>query len=285
MPTEEQTAVKEAIEDNIDANVNIAPANELPPETGWGSWGAGTDTDGPNGSGWGCWNSTDGEPVSWDNSTDNQATDGADTNVPLPPWADSAPTWGLEMPSLTTFLGPTVFPLTHTTGIVECSTRRVREVHPPAKTSTGKRSTKRKRGNAEEQWAPSASGVEAVLDAQFAKVVLAPWGSEGGDISKPEIWATSRGPVVDPNQPSDSSALDLTGSPGKPHNPLTDDIVLLVQPHLLDTFSLVPGLGLGAMWVQLVRSEEVGSESQSTKTFWYHEDLTGIFPSFYTPGT
>lgn len=297
LPSEEQTAVKEAIEDNIDTDVNIVQVNESTPETGWGSWGAAAATDESNGSGWGSWTSTDGHPSAWDTSIDNEPADGTDTNVPLAPWTDSAPSWGREMPSLMTFLGPTVFTLTHTTGIVEFSTRRVREVHPPtlsSKASSGKRSAKRKRGNAEEQWMPSASGVEAELNAQFAKVILAPWGFEGGDISKPEIWATSRGAVIDPNLSTDSGAPDATGDEEKqkPHNPLTDDIVLLVQPHLLDTLSLVPGFGLAAMWVQLVRSEDTEKEgakgdrgSGCTKTYWYHEDLTGIFPSFYTPGT
>lgn len=297
LPSEEQTAVKEAIEDNVDTDVNMVQVNESSSETGWGNWGAATATDGPNDSGWGGWTSADGQPSSWDTSTDKEPADGTDTNVPLAPWTDFAPSWGREMPSLMTFLGPTVFPLTHTTGIVEFSTRRVREVHPPtisSKATSGKRSAKRKRGNAEGQWMPSASSVEAELDAQFAKVVLAPWGFEGGDISKPEIWATSRGAVIDPNLSTDSGTPDATGGEGKqkPHNPLTDDIVLLVQPHLLDTLSLVPGFGLGAMWVQLVRSEDAEKEgaggdrgSECPKTYWYHEDLTGIFPSFYTPGT
>ncbi|KAG6329811.1 hypothetical protein ID866_9279 [Astraeus odoratus] len=191
-----------------------------------------------------------------------------------------------------TFLGPSVFSLTHTTGIVECSTRRVREVHPPAQSSqtssSGKKNSKRKRTEGSEAWAPSANGVEAELDALFAKVVLAPWGVECGDISKPEIWSTSRGLVVDPNATSNSNEQDAVGSEGKqkPHNPLTDDITLLVEPRLVDSFGLVPGLGLGAMWVQLVRQDEpaAGSTSANSKTFWYHEDVTGIFPSFYTPG-
>ncbi|KAL4081360.1 hypothetical protein V8B97DRAFT_13831 [Scleroderma yunnanense] len=291
LPSEEQTIVKEAIEDNIDFDVNMAQVNGSSFDAGWGNYGAATATDE---SGWSGWNSTDGQPFSWDTSTDNQPAEDAEYDGSLAPWPDSAPTWGRELPSLMTFLGPTVLPLTHTTGIVECSTRRVREVHPPATVSSnpssGKRCGKRKRGNAEEPWVPSASGVEAELDAKFAKVVLTPWGFEGGDISKPEIWETSRGSVIDPNSTSGSTS-DSTGGDGKqkPHNPLTDDIVLLVQPHLLDTFALVPGLGLGAMWIQLARTEnaEKGgrSELQCTKTFWYHEDLTGIFPSFYTPGT
>ncbi|KAI6135232.1 hypothetical protein EDD17DRAFT_1893988 [Pisolithus thermaeus] len=295
LPSEKETTLKEAIEDNLDMDVT-SQLEQGSAETGWGGWGN-TDsaTEGNAwGSEWGGWDTGGGQGASWDVNTESMPVDGdQECSGPLPIWSDSAPTWGRDLTSLMTFLGPSVFPLTHTTGIVECSTRRIREVIPPAPsspTSAGKR--KPKHGRVQDTWAPAASGVEAELDARFAKVILAPWDRFGGDISEPEIWATSRGPVIDPNVSVDSQNTDAGSGKQIPHDPLTDDVTLLVEPHLLDTLGLVPGLGLGAMWVQLVRMDDMDGEAVDgpprttrPKTFWYHEDLTGIFPSFYTPGS
>ncbi|KAI6042833.1 hypothetical protein EDC04DRAFT_2563698 [Pisolithus marmoratus] len=285
LPSEEETSLKEAVEDNLD--MDITPLIEKgSTETEWGGWGnTESATEGNTwGSEWGEWDTGDGQGTSWDVNTERVPVDGdQECSGPLPIWSDSAPTWGRDLTSLMTFLGPSVFPLTHTTGIVECSTRRVREVIPPAPSSpSSTRKRKPKSSHIQETWVSKPE-----LDARFGKVVLAPWDRIGGDISKPEIWATSRGPVIDPNASGDSQSTNTGGGTQSPHNPLTDDITLLVEPHLLDTLGLAPGLGLGAMWVQIVRLEDMEGPSRTTcsKTFWYHEDLTGIFPGFYTPGS
>ncbi|KAF9226922.1 hypothetical protein BS17DRAFT_800834 [Gyrodon lividus] len=316
LPTEAQIQLKEIIEDNVDMDValDLSPSSVAPTSgdtaqedsTGWGN-------------GWG-----DSECGGWDQNTwitetvsgGNEAQDGpgansealADANAL---WADSDPTWTSDPSSLISFLGPSAFPWTHTTGIVECSTRRVSAVYPPgsssAHTHTPSLSSQQKRqggaratdSSVERKWSPSSSGVEAELDARFAKVVLEPWGREEGDISGPEIWSTSRGPVIDPKSPGTISGSNTDASAGgkahKPHNPLTDNITLLVEPSLVEILALVPGLGLGAMWIEIVRQEgetegldELSSEDDRAKgtypqRFWYHEDVTGIFPSFYTP--
>jgi hypothetical protein len=314
LPTEAQIQLKEVIEDNV-MDVALEPSFVTPisndtTQEGSADWGNGW------GGGWG-----ESEPGRWDQNTwitepvsgggEEQGSQEASGEAPndANPWTDSNPTWNRVSSSLISLLGPSVFPLTHTTGIVECSTRRISAVYPPLSSpgssadtpslsgQTNSRIAARATDDSEEfEWAASASGVEAELDKRLAKVVLEPWGREEGDISGPEIWSTSRGPVVDPKSSDGVTASATDTSTGlkmrKPHNPLTDNITLLVEPSLVETLSLVPGLGLGAMWIEIARQEaeaEVSGDLSGEddpvkypKGFWYHEDVTGIFPSFYT---
>ena len=304
LPTEAQMQLKEAIEDNVDMEVSLNTSSTVVSlinkdatdenPNGWGNtW---DDAWGDEGS-----QNTWAESGSWGGEAQQgeaEINPGADTK-----WADADPSWNRDPASLFSLIGPSAFPLTHTTGIVECSTRRVSAInfppdHPKGEPSSSPQETL---GRAEvearerQDWTPSAYGVEADLDARFAKVVLEPWGREEGDISGPEIWSTSRGPVIDPKNPSKKQVpTDTAGiTARKPHNPLTDSITLLVQPSFAETLALVPGLGLGAMWIEIARQESGAGAATSDgvahvdgKTpgrFWYHEDVTGIFPSFYTP--
>ncbi|KIJ69743.1 hypothetical protein HYDPIDRAFT_79187 [Hydnomerulius pinastri MD-312] len=319
LPSDAEMRLKDIIEDNVDMDVVLDPSlttataavledGSGEEATGWGGgWG---DTDGSTGlgNGWdqNTWNTQpapDGDDA--EGNVDGESANAEAQNNPNSTWADSNPTWNRDTSSLIALLGPSVFPLTHTTGIVECSTRRIAGVYPPAaplkivKPSSSRR-PRRQEVAEEKEWAPSASHVEAELDARFAKVVLAPWGREEGDISLPEIWSSSRGPVVDPKSASQtmveaSSELSTVpnegtsnaGATAKPHDPKKDSITLLVEPRLVETLELVPGLGLGAMWIEIARQEEGetevdGAERAYSKKFWYHEDVTGIFPSFYT---
>ncbi|KIK81810.1 hypothetical protein PAXRUDRAFT_832598 [Paxillus rubicundulus Ve08.2h10] len=305
--TEAQIQVKETIED-MEVALDSFPISVTPVGTQEDStvWGAGWATE-PGGWDQNTWNA---EPMTGgDEAEDGQGASNDALNDANASWADPNTTWNTDPPSLITFLGPSVFPLTHTTGIIECSTRRVSAIYPPPSSPSADIPSlsrqKKHQGmsgavidRTERKWAPSPSGVEVELDARFAKVVLEPWGREEGDISRPEISYTSRGPVVDPKS-SDTLNASATASAGakmrKDHNPHADSITLLVEPSLVETLSLVPGLGLGAMWIEIVRQEDVmvgpdepsGTGDQMKDTyptrFWYHEDVTGIFPSFYTP--
>jgi len=299
LPTEAQMQLKDVIEDNVDMEVSLDMAstvvspinndvtNEDP--SGWGNALGSTWGNEESQNAWaqsGSW----GDEIQQGQGTNDEAEINlrADTK-----WADSDPSWNRDLASLFSLLGPSVFPLTHMTGIVECSTRRVSAVHFPPNYPDGVPLPNLGRGEEAREglhWTPSAFGVEVELDARFAKVVLEPWGRVEGDISGPEIWSTSRGSVIDPNNPSKVPTDTASIATRKPHNPLTDNITLLVQPSLAETLALVPGLGLGAMWIEIVRQESgaeaaaSGGVAQETPArFWYHEDVTGIFPSFYTP--
>ncbi|OJA19159.1 hypothetical protein AZE42_05387 [Rhizopogon vesiculosus] len=181
----------------------------------------------------------------------------------------------IKVDSLLTFLGPTHLPLTHTTGIVEFSTRKVKEIIPPdAINSTPD--------------VPSAA-VEQQLGSRFACVIMEPWvrtpTDELLDIVKPIITSSSRGAIVeDPFV----EGLDVAHV----YNPCRDDLTVLIEPESADYFRV--GLGLCGTWVQIARCEDVEIPSATTDQdtphvskhprdcFWYLEDVASIFPSFYT---
>jgi hypothetical protein len=183
--------------------------------------------------------------------------------------------------SLLTFLGPTQLPLTHTTGVVEFSTRRVKEIMLP-ETIDSVPDT------------PSAA-VEQELGSRFARVVLEPWvrtpTDELLDIVRPIVTSSSRGAVIkDPF----ADIIDVCDaySPSDAYNPCRDDLTILVNPASVDCFRA--GLGLCGTWVQMARCEDVDTSlspvDQGTPRvskhprdcFWYLEDVVSIFPSFYT---
>jgi hypothetical protein len=93
------------------------------------------------------------------------------------------------LPTLTTLLGPTNLPLTHTTGIFEGSMRKIVDLIPPS-------SAARAGGSTPDS---PASGVEEELYRRFGKIVLGPWiGWDCGKetiLDKPTILPRSRGPV------------------------------------------------------------------------------------------
>ncbi|KAG2099807.1 hypothetical protein BD769DRAFT_216888 [Suillus cothurnatus] len=183
--------------------------------------------------------------------------------------------------SLLTFLGPTQLPLTHTTGVVEFSTRRVKEIMLPKAIDSIPDT-------------PSAA-IEQELGSRFACVVLEPWvrtsTDELLDIVRPIVTSSSRGAVIkDPF----ADIIEVSGaySPSDAYNPCRDDLTILVNPESVDCFRA--GLGLCGTWVQMARCEDVESSigpiDQGTPRvskhprdcFWYLEDVVSIFPSFYT---
>lgn len=214
-------------------------------------------------------------------------------NVSLPPaddpWAaaitagqNTTVSWtDVKVDSLLTFLGPTQLPLTHTAGVVEFSTRKVKEIMLPEATNSILDT-------------PSAA-IEQELGSRFARIVLEPWvrtpTDELLDIVRPIITSSSRGAVIkDPF--ADIIDVSETRSPSDPYNPCHDNLTILIDPTSVDCFHV--GLGLCGTWVQIARCEDVESSvtpvDQSTPhvgkhprdCFWYLEDVVSIFPSFYT---
>ena len=120
-----------------------------------GTW-AGVDEEiegGDNASSWGTWSKSHVAEGGWGST--NKEYNSFDQDP------DSG--WNVDpLPALTTLLGPTSLPLTHTTGIFETSMRKILELIPPlAATRTG--------GSLPES---PASGVEEELDRRFGKIVL-----------------------------------------------------------------------------------------------------------------
>jgi hypothetical protein len=201
------------------------------------------------------------------------------------PVIEAPPTWDLEPLTLLPLLGPTALPLTHSTGIVEQSTRRIVRVEPP-------RLPRILSPNA-----PSAEAVEEDLACRLARVVLAPWErldarmyKTRSDVLPPTLLSTSRGAAVMDEEVPEGEAEVPAGA----HRPWKDEIGVLVDPKLSDVF--VAGMGLGAIWVEIVRSageaETVtGGGATSSKKgkgkkkevpkYWYMEQLVHQLPSFY----
>lgn len=219
------------------------------------------------------------------------ADDGVNVSPPPAddPWAaaitagqNTTVSWtDVKVDSLLTFLGPTQLPLTHTAGVVEFSTRKVKEIMlPEAINSTPD--------------TPSTA-IEQELGSRFARVVLEPWirtsTDELLDIARPIITSSSRGAVIkDPL--ADSIDVSKSHPPSDAYNPYRDDLTILIDSASADCFHV--GLGLCGTWVQMARCGDVEGPitpiDQGTPhvskhprdCFWYLEDVVSIFPSFYT---
>ena len=276
--------LKQIVEDNVGMDVDLNLGNSA----GWGSsdnaWGSdirewgdlADDTD------------ADGVAIPGSNGAGpGDAISGWGTTAAPDPWAD---TWSAPKSCLLMkLLGPTVLPLTHTTGIVEQSTRRIKSIiRPPAVPA------KSVSGEGEGQ---DPVGVEEELEKRFAKVVLEPWvGEEASDIRRPIIRNTSKGQVYPGSKMEDGTIVggEIPPPEAKVHNPLESEITLLVDPSSHDLMSV--GMGILATWIQIVRQEEKKSGSGSAakskkkkkgkskvpKGYWYMEEMLVTFPSFYT---
>lgn len=232
---------------------------------GWGSTGGGWDT---------------GE---WGTGQDDAGANGNEEANQWEPPIESKP-------FLMRLLGPTVLPLTHDTGIVEHSFRRITKLIPVPTTALPKAS-----GSPDDPYVADPAGVETLLERTFPQVVLSPWlnwdGGEWPGYAEPEILDSSNGPVVDPPyvKKEDSATATPAGTP-KPHDPANDSITLLVHPSVFD--KLLVGMALAGTWVQLVRKpadpnapapkKKSKAKKKAPANFWYVDELAGVFPSFWT---
>ncbi|KIY51674.1 hypothetical protein FISHEDRAFT_56575 [Fistulina hepatica ATCC 64428] len=252
------TAETDAPDANTNPDASDSHANGWTGDDGWGKGDAN-----------GGWLEGNGS-ASWSDVEMNEDSSETDANR----WA--APC----TPTLWSLLGPTTFPLTHTTGIVETSLRRAKSIVLPPSTP-----------------APSPD-VVALLAAQLARVVLEPWG-EYDEYNVPEIRQTSRG-AVSLDRPAPGAPKPPSSSK-KAHNPWTDEITLLVKPELSETVCV--GMGIQGTWVQIVRESDVVAaaaggdaaptaektvaptskkkKSKSPPSYWYFEEMLMVLPSYY----
>ncbi|THH11035.1 hypothetical protein EW146_g8179 [Bondarzewia mesenterica] len=259
-----------------------AAAKETPTEGGWGDAGGNSSSAG--------WGEASGGGGTW--GDDDAANWGA---------SDTTRDWtGYKDPTLdlAALLGPTRLPLTHEPGIIEHSTRRIVAFHPPLAPRTLDKN------------ASPAEAVEEDLERRFARIVLAPWPewdqTAYPDIVKPVLTPQSKGRVVD--EQSEISAMGVTEgeedekgwAKRRPHDPFKDNITLLVEPKNLEL--LIVGMGLGAKWVEIARSEEddetIPVEVKETKEekkkgkgknklhgkprYWYMREFMLMVTSFHT---
>jgi hypothetical protein len=246
------------------------------------------------------------DPCSFADSWDQTANNGAllETEWAAPP-----------RESLLSLLGPTALPLTHTPGIVEWSVRRIKSVVLPVEAKSP--NTVAGAGAGEwEEWA--AEAVERELEGRFARVVMTPWVEWDGPENLPRIMRSSVGALATPASDTPEAGSDAASpapapapslGPGglKPHDPLADDITLLMEPAVAET--LVLNMGLGGTWVQLARlrdlaapvpiaeAEGAGAHTQQKNSkkksltkvqkarrglrYWYLDDHMMVLPSYW----
>ena len=277
--TEAETATAETVmAETVMAETATAETNTASVDGGWGTALGGEDPEG--------WGTT---PKSWGDTSRFTSAEGGEGPVPEmdpPIWdasvVDAQATWDLQPPTLFPLLGPTTLPLTHTTGVVEQSTRRIVRVDPP------------RVPRLLAQNAPAAEAVEEDLGCRFARLILAPWErldervyKAGSDVLPPTVLSTSRGAVVWEEE-GEGKGKSVTGGA---HRPWKDEVAVLVDKQLTDV--LLVGMGIGAIWVEIVRDKEaeespVAGTSKKGKgkkkevpKYWYMEQLVHQLPSFY----
>ncbi|KAK0190381.1 hypothetical protein F5146DRAFT_1044028, partial [Armillaria mellea] len=202
------------------------------------------------------------------------------TPAPQNPW-DNPPEqdWSFlaSSPRLMALLGPTALPITHTTGIVEQSMRRIADIIPPPNDAPALPHAKD----------PSPEAVEAGLERRFTKVVLSPWlGSKTGS-DEPTISSLSKGPVFG----RDDIVGDAPPSGPKPHNPWKDNITIFVGENAAKDLRV--GMGLGGSWIQMARQQDFEIQDDRKKKkkkgkksddrFWYMCSLMTVLTSYHLP--
>jgi hypothetical protein len=272
--------VKQIVEDNVGTDVDLDISNS-------GGWSSSSNTWSSCNNGWG--DSTTNEDSNPPTTSGVDLTGWGNNSAAPDPWAD---TWTAPKAALLMkLLGPTVLPLTHTTGIIEQSTRRIKSIMRPPLVPP--------KSVAGEGEGEDPEGVEEELDKRFVKVVLEPWlGEDDSDIRKPIIRTSSKGQVYPGSKMEDGTIVEGEIPPpeAKVHNPLETDITLLVEPSSADL--MIVGMGILATWIQIVRQDKKQgggggsgagkakkkkkSKSKAPKGYWYMEELLVTFPSFFT---
>jgi hypothetical protein len=268
----DEEAEKEAEEQEPTPELILPEPEQEGEATGWGATA---------GSGWGSSNGGGG----WD--AGGWGGEGAEANA-----NEEVNSWALETEasksSLTSFLGPTVLPLTHTTGVVEKSLRRITALIPVPTNALPKALVAK-----DAAYFADAAGVESVLERTFPQVVLSPWlnwdGGEWPGYADPDILERSKGPVVQPPYLTKKEEESAPSPTPKPHDPGNDAITVLVQPEVFE--KLVKGMSLAATWIQIVRlpveapagpAPKKKGKKKAPANFWYLEELAGVFPSYWT---
>jgi len=219
---------------------------------------------GDNTSSWGAWDQSQAEGGGWGGSGPEGGW-GSTRNEYNSFDEDPESGWNIgPPPTLTTLLGPTSLPLTHTTGIFESSMRKILDLIPPPSATRAEGSTPDS----------PANSVEEELDRRFGKIVLGPWigwdcGKES-TLDKPSILRRSRGAVKTETGGDDEENA---------HDPYKDKITVLVEPAALET--MIIGVGVSANWVQIARADEDGNPVGGGQDMWYMEQVTQVIPSFY----
>ncbi|KAJ7454722.1 hypothetical protein FB451DRAFT_1279101 [Mycena latifolia] len=188
---------------------------------------------------------------------DWDAAPGLSVSGPVPMEAPLLP----PVLTLVGLLGPTALPLTHAPGAVEWSVRRILSLEAPMPSALTNNHVD----------VVCAEAVERGLTARMHRAVMAPWFDWDID---PELTL----PRLLPNSSTGSEA----------HDPLTDEITLLLEPEAAAKLSV--GMGLGGTWVQLARVQDSSlatkkergelKKKESGTGYWYLE-LETIMPSFW----
>ncbi|KAF7778438.1 hypothetical protein Agabi119p4_2783 [Agaricus bisporus var. burnettii] len=207
-----------------------------------------------------------------------EVTENMDNDAPAQSEVASVNEWDkFEPPTFFRLLGPTALPLTHTTGIVESSVRRIKAILPPS-------SDVSKFAIAKDM---SPDAVEKTLSRIFGVVVFEPWvnwnGGEEPHLSMPKILDSSRGVVKKDDEVIDGDVK--TALP--PFDPYKDTISVLVDAAHLEFFSV--GMACLATWVQLARvadfevpdPKKKKKKNAKMERYWYVEELLRVIPSFY----
>lgn len=232
------------------------------------------------------WGTSEAEGAAW--GTGSWGTT-VDTTVNAEEDAKALAAWftkdGKE-DALLDFLGPTALPLTHRPGIVERSMRRITAIHPP--NPNPPKSAPLGDGVVE----PNPEAVEVDLDRQFTKLVLSPvvvdWdGGECPVYAKPVVLDTPQAPVVDAEKSEGPAEGAIPGAVPKVHNPLEDNIILLIENKESIVGLLRVGILMGGTWVQLIRQGEVvkkkkkGKSKKAIPNYWYMDEFGLTTPSFW----
>lgn len=265
----------------VDADADVTTAAETNTASVEGTWG--TASAGEDVEGWGATQESWGDTPA---PASTEGGEGATLELNPPIWDASTveiqATWDLQPPTLLPLLGPTALALTHTTGIVEQSTRRIVRIEPP-------RQPRLLALNA-----PAAEAVEEDLACRFARIILSPWErldqrtyEAGTDVLPPSILSTSRGPVVlEEEEGEGGDGKSVLGA----HRPWKDEVAVLVDPTVTEV--MLVGMGIGAIWVEIVRDKEAEESSagaskkgkgkkKEVPKYWYMEQLVHQLPSFY----